>query len=88
MAVSGHKTTNRYGKNFCREKQSYDYLKNAHTKAEILLDHDMTFRMDGTLFEEDLRFCKKDMQCIKNFVSKLRKEYKQSSVGGGYEKRL
>lgn len=38
---------------FCRKKQSYDYLKNAHTKAEILLDHDMVFRPDASLFEEE-----------------------------------
>lgn len=36
---------------FCREKQSYDYLIKANTKAEILLDHDMAFRLDKSIFE-------------------------------------
>lgn len=31
---------------FCREKQSYEYLKSFHTKATILLDHDMALRID------------------------------------------
>ncbi len=36
---------------FCREQQSYEYLTNANTKAEILLDHDMAFRLDATIFQ-------------------------------------
>ena len=36
---------------FCRERQSYDYLTNAQTKAEIILDHDMAFRLDDTIFQ-------------------------------------
>lgn len=34
---------------FCREKQSYNYLIAQKTKAKILLDHDMAFRMSGEL---------------------------------------
>ena len=30
---------------FCRERKSYDYLMAAGTKAKIILDHDMAFRM-------------------------------------------
>lgn len=30
---------------FCREKRSYEYLMSAKTRAKILLDHDMAFRM-------------------------------------------
>lgn len=30
---------------FCREKRSYDYLQQANTKAKILLNHDMAFRL-------------------------------------------
>ena len=30
---------------FCREKRSYEYLKSANTRAKILLDHDMAFRL-------------------------------------------
>ena len=30
---------------FCRELQSYNYLLNAKTKAKVILDHDMAFRM-------------------------------------------
>lgn len=29
---------------FCREENSYNYLKSAKTKAKIILDHDMAFR--------------------------------------------
>lgn len=36
---------------FCREKQSYDYLTAANTKAEIILDHDMAFRLDSSIFQ-------------------------------------
>ena len=32
---------------FCREKQSYDYLMAAKTKAKIILDHDMALRLDN-----------------------------------------
>lgn len=31
---------------FCREQKSYDYLISQNTKAKIILDHDMAFRMD------------------------------------------
>jgi len=64
---------------FCREKQSYDYLTNQNTKAEILLDHDMAFRLDASIFH------------IKNFnlnyddiriIQKLKHGYKKlSSIG-------
>lgn len=30
---------------FCREKRSYEYLKSTNTRAKILLDHDMAFRL-------------------------------------------
>ena len=30
---------------FCREQKSYEYLVSAQTRAKILLDHDMAFRM-------------------------------------------
>lgn len=30
---------------FCREKRSYEYIKGANTRATVLLDHDMAFRM-------------------------------------------
>lgn len=30
---------------FCREKRSYEYVKGANTRATVLLDHDMAFRM-------------------------------------------
>ena len=32
---------------FCREEQSYKYLKNQNTKAKIILDHDMAFRLEN-----------------------------------------
>ena len=35
---------------FCREKQSYDYLLKAGTKAKILLDHDMALRLNKKIF--------------------------------------
>ena len=31
---------------FCREKRSYEYLMKANTRAKILLDHDMAFRLE------------------------------------------
>lgn len=34
---------------FCREKKSYDYLVSQNTKAKIILDHDMAFRMSGKI---------------------------------------
>ncbi len=35
---------------FCRDARSYEYLERANSGAEILLDHDMAFRMDETVF--------------------------------------
>ncbi len=32
---------------FCREEQSYKYLKKQNTKATIILDHDMAFRLEN-----------------------------------------
>ncbi|MBR5130207.1 MAG: glycosyltransferase [Alphaproteobacteria bacterium] len=32
---------------FCREKKSYDYLMSQNTKAKIILNHDMAFRLSG-----------------------------------------
>lgn len=35
---------------FCRERQSYEYMKSQNTRAKIILDHDMAFRInDKTL---------------------------------------
>ncbi len=39
---------------FCREKQSYDYLCAAGTKAQILLDHDMALRLDEGIFTAEV----------------------------------
>lgn len=35
---------------FCRDRRSYEYLKRANSDAEILLDHDMAFRVDTSVF--------------------------------------
>lgn len=40
---------------FCREQQSYDYLQRARTGAEIILDHDIAFRLNSSVFAYDNR---------------------------------
>ncbi|MBE6446013.1 MAG: glycosyltransferase [Alphaproteobacteria bacterium] len=38
---------------FCREKKSFDYLVSQKTKAKILLDHDMAFRLQGNVYKNE-----------------------------------
>lgn len=38
---------------FCREKRSYTYLMQQHTKADIILDHDMAFRATERIILEE-----------------------------------
>ena len=42
---------------FCREKKSYDYLIEQNTKAKVLLDHDMAFRFNGNIYENEPAPC-------------------------------
>lgn len=37
---------------FCREKKSFDYLSQQHTKAKIILDHDMALRLDAAAYKD------------------------------------
>lgn len=41
---------------FCREKQSFEYLKKAKTRAKVLLDHDMAFRITKDITKKPVRF--------------------------------
>lgn len=40
---------------FCREQQSYDYLMSKKTKAKIILDHDMAFRITEKTLKRELQ---------------------------------
>lgn len=55
---------------FCREKKSYNYLISQNTKAKILLDHDMAFRMCGKI---NLNL-KAPTKQLKTSVKKLNKD--------------
>lgn len=59
---------------FCREQQSYNYLKSQKTGARILLDHDMALRMKGSIFFKETipeeRFVVKAMEVSKR-IAKL-----------------
>ena len=37
---------------FCREKNSFNYLKKQNTRSKIILDHDMAFRMSPNILKE------------------------------------
>ncbi len=39
---------------FCREKQSYDYLISKNTSANIILDHDMAFRLTDDMLNREM----------------------------------
>jgi glycosyltransferase involved in cell wall biosynthesis len=49
---------------FCREKKSYDYLVNACTKAKIILDHDMAFRMTKQILDSKGKIGTKEKKII------------------------
>lgn len=82
---------------FCRENQSYEYLKSFHTQATILLDHDMALRLTDSLFEQqskknEVYFKKQMVKCKEQTEDELQKpvslllrkdcESRQSSFGG------
>ena len=51
---------------FCREKQSYEYLKKFNTKAQILLDHDMALRCSKEVLEKDVLISEDERRILKN----------------------
>ena len=61
---------------FCREKKSYEYLLKQETKAKILLDHDMAFRLEGDIFKNVSApsRLKKSALSLRNAVKSLSKE--------------
>lgn len=56
---------------FCREKKSFDYLLSQNTKAKILLDHDMAFRLLGNLQSNIKAPTKKLKKLSKNLLKKV-----------------
>ena len=76
---------------FCREKKSYEYLLEQGTKAKILLDHDMAFRLDGDIFKNlsAPSRLKKLASSLRNAVKSLSKEVylyrKDSESKGNYK---
>lgn len=54
---------------FCREQKSYDYLISQNTKAKIILDHDMAFRLDKDFKPQPIPTSRK----LKKLTKKLKK---------------
>lgn len=77
---------------FCREKKSYDYLKSQNTKAEILLDHDMAFRLSGKFkknFKAPNKLLKKRSEKLEKRLSQLHKNvdlFRNDSESAGHHK--
>lgn len=75
---------------FCREKKSYDYLKSQNTKAKILLDHDMAFRLNGKFkknFEAPNKILKKKLKKLEERLSQLNKNvdlFRNDSESAGH----
>lgn len=51
---------------FCREKRSYEYLMKANTRAKILLDHDMAFRMTTIQINKSYKLSAKMIEKLNN----------------------
>ncbi|MCL2017231.1 MAG: glycosyltransferase [Alphaproteobacteria bacterium] len=51
---------------FCREKRSYEYLLSKNTKAEIILDHDMAFRMTEEILHGEIEMGEKEKHALNN----------------------
>ncbi|MCQ2562305.1 MAG: polysaccharide pyruvyl transferase family protein [Alphaproteobacteria bacterium] len=59
---------------FCRERQSYNYLLKAKTKAKILLDHDMALRTTKDIFSVPIKTGRDEYKLIKRMANfKFRK---------------
>ncbi len=56
---------------FCRERQSYDYLMNAHTKATVLLDHDMALHLTPNILTASTQ----NSSFIKRMVRNLARDF-------------
>lgn len=56
---------------FCREKNSFNYLKEQNIKSKIVLDHDMAFRMNDNIFNETLFLSDYDLTLLKEIQTKL-----------------
>lgn len=64
---------------FCREQKSYNYLISQNTKAKIILDHDMAFRLDKNFKPQPIptsRNLKALAKKLKKTISTLPQEVK------------
>ena len=51
---------------FCRERRSFDYLRENSGGAKIILDHDMAFRINKSLFEQPFLLCPETRRIVIN----------------------
>ncbi|MBR1605191.1 MAG: polysaccharide pyruvyl transferase family protein [Alphaproteobacteria bacterium] len=77
---------------FCREKESFEYLKSQNTRAKILLDHDMAFRLSGSIKTnmlaptKDLKKASSKLrQIVKSLPKDVRLFRKDSESEGHYQ---
>lgn len=61
---------------FCREKNSYNYIKNHTTKCSVFLDHDMAFRLNSNVLKKKVDSI--DFKMIKSllYIIKLKRKDK------------
>jgi exopolysaccharide biosynthesis predicted pyruvyltransferase EpsI len=57
---------------FCRERKSYDYLAAGMTKAKIILDHDMAFRLTGEILKARVGTSDAEKRIIAEVAQKLK----------------
>ena len=58
---------------FCREQNSFHYLKSKNLKSKIILDHDMAFRMNKNIFNEKTFISDYDRQILEEINEKLKR---------------
>ena len=73
---------------FCREKNSYNYIKNHTTKCSVFLDHDMAFRLNSNVLKK--KVASMDFKMIKAllYIIKLKKKDKMFFLRGDGESKL
>ncbi|MBE6463594.1 MAG: hypothetical protein E7005_07585 [Alphaproteobacteria bacterium] len=57
---------------FCREKKSYNYLLSRNTTAKIILDYDMAFRLNESIFDSELNISFKEKLFLYVIYKKLK----------------
>jgi exopolysaccharide biosynthesis predicted pyruvyltransferase EpsI len=58
---------------FCREVKSYNYLVSMDSKAKIILDHDMAFRMQKDILNTEVTVLQDEREVMNNVENGMKK---------------